>query len=644
MTLDFIHLGFILPILLLPFFIFINNHPIKVIRFISKILISISIIMIIVIVPLYSAYSLGYKTLIIPAIPLLSRLVTWLMEKAKLFNTNYTQIIDKLLVLSTVAIGLGLLSVAYAQPLKPIMFTIIALTFVYFVDIRKYSLISNLFGVILAVFILKQSVDAIYTVVMLYILGMLLIRFMDKIFNFNEKSRASVERITLAVILLISYKLIIVGGIHLLSVGLLMKMIMFCSLILFYIGLNYLLEKIKFSIILRHYVPGSIPLIILLLMFFWINNSNIKLMYGQVFLMLTPIFLMLNLFRILSPLEQYFRESIGFDLKDLNQTFNFYLGKKLGSVFFNFLFGKEYHLIKSKFSFIALCLHGVVFYLIFRKILPEDGFESSSNYYFVFLSILSITSAFSFISSISDLDTQQTKEQGLEKSVAIKKSTSIMINYLFILIPIVLIVKSQLQNVGVIGVILMIIYLIFIIINTNIVFLMDLMLPNYNQLSYTRGYLSFAILTFSHITLFVTFFYYFNEKNLLEIQEKFISFFCYFSFVSFSIAKLIGYDKYTGSKKCRRQALWLFILLILGTFPSIILTPIILSFLINNRLDIVKFTFLYELVLVIETAGFLALAIFPSTNDNFKGKYKDIIKQQKTKIKQDKEKFQQLLK
>lgn len=61
-------------------------------------------------------------------------------------------------------------------------------------------------------------------------------------------------------------------------------------------------------------------------------------------------------------------------------------------------------------------------------------------------------------------------------------------------------------------------------------------------------------------------------------------------------------------------------------------------------MDIVKFTFLYELVLVIETAGFLALAIFPSTNDNFKGKYKDIIKQQKSKIKQDKEKFQQLLK
>ncbi|MDT0150420.1 hypothetical protein Q9R38_28295 [Priestia aryabhattai] len=644
MTLDFIHLGFILLVLLLPFFIFINNHPIKVIRFISKVLISISIIMIIVIVPLYSAYSLGYKTLIIPAIPVLSRLVTWLMEKAKLFNTNYTQIIDKLLVLSAVAIGLGLLSVAYAQPLKPIMFTIIALTFLYFVDIRKYSLIGNLFGIILTVFSLKQSIDAIYTVVTLYILGMLLIRLMDKIFNFNEKSRASVERITLAVILLISYKLIIIGGIHLPSVGLLMKTIMFCSLILFYIGLNYFLEKIKFSIILRHYVPGSIPLIILLLMFFLINNSNIKLMYGQVFLMLTPIFLMLNLFRILSPLEQYFRESIGFDLKDLNQTFNFYLGKKLGSVFFNFLFGKEYHLIKSKFSFTALCLYGVVFYLIFRKILPEDGFESSSNYYLVFLSILSITSAFSFISSISDLDTQQTKEQGLEKSLAIKKSTSIMINYLFILIPIVLIVKSQLQNVGIIGLILMIIYLIFIIINTNIVFLMDLMLPNYNQLSYTRGYLSFAILTFSHITLLVTFFYYFNEKNLLEIQGKFISFFCYFSFVSFSIAKLIGYDKYTGSKKCRRQALWLFILLILGTVPSIILTPIILSFLIHSRLDIVKFTFLYELVLVIETVGFLALAIFPSTNDNFKGKYKDIIKQQKSKIKQDKERFQQLLK
>lgn len=291
MPISLIYVGFIFPLLMLPFFILNIYHPNNFIRRLSKILITLSLIVAIIVVPLYGLHQLGIKSLLIPIVPILSRGVTWGLEKTNVFKVNLIVIVDKLLKLSFISVGLVMLGTAYNQPLKPVVFTIIVIAFILFVDIGKYILMGYLFGIVLAVFLISQSTDAMFTVVFIYIVVMLLLRFFDKVFSFSEKVRNSLESSAMIIILLISYPLIINGGLKLNFEDLFVQLAVFIGLLSIYLCTTYLIGKVKFSISFQHYIPSGTSFLLVFLMLKLIENFNIANRFGIVFYLLIFIFL-----------------------------------------------------------------------------------------------------------------------------------------------------------------------------------------------------------------------------------------------------------------------------------------------------------------------------------------------------------------
>ncbi|MGG3308567.1 hypothetical protein ABER23_14190 [Paenibacillus lautus] len=242
MSISVVNMGFILPILLIPFFILISRHPSRIIRKCSKILLLLSAIVAIIVFSLVSIFQLGIKILVIPLVPVLSRGVTWILEITNLFNANYMVVIDKLLKLSIASVGLGLFAIAYEQPLKPIVATIVVVAFILFINIGKYIISGYLFGIVLAVFMISQSTDAMYTVVFIFIVVMLILRFFDKVFSFSDKVRSSSESTAAIIILLASYPLIIRGGLQFHFEDFFIQIAVFVGLLFIYLGTTFLVR------------------------------------------------------------------------------------------------------------------------------------------------------------------------------------------------------------------------------------------------------------------------------------------------------------------------------------------------------------------------------------------------------------------
>ncbi|MEK5505718.1 hypothetical protein MKX46_07940 [Paenibacillus sp. FSL P4-0113] len=632
MSISVVNMGFILPILLLPFFILINRHPNRIIRKCSKMLLLLSAIVAIIVIPLVSIFQLGIKVLVIPLVPFLSRGVTWILEKTNLFNANYMVIVDKLLKLSIASVGLGLLAIAYEQPLKPIVATIVVVAFILFVNIGKYIISGYLFGIVLAVFMISQSTDAMYTVVFIFIVVMLILRFFDKVFSFSDKVRSSTESTAAIIILLASYPLIIKGGLQFHFEDFFIQIVVFVGLFFIYLGTTLLIDKIRMPGTLQHYIPTGISLALVFLILGSIKNSNIANSFGVIFYFLIFIFLGLTFLRILSPLDKLLHVTSLLNSANMLEALHFYFGKKFGQILFIFLYGKSPHSVKPIFSFIMLGVHIVGMFLIYKQLSLAASSSSSLNNDYFYYTVLSVLSSFSFVFSISRAIDKEKLNAGMGNEEAMKCSTAIALNYFFTLVPFLLIGYKYLNEIGLVGIIFGIIYIFMIIINTNIALWIDFSKPQYNNFAISRGYLSVAILVLPHLALVGAFYYFFDAINPLESLKGIVGVFLVVSLVSAIVARAMSYDKFLGSKKFRKISFWILVLLIIGLKPLTIANVVLFLLMGFSRELAMQLTFYFEVSFLMDIVTLIIIVLLPSSNDNYKGNITTLVKQWRNEL------------
>ncbi|WP_045520628.1 hypothetical protein [Neobacillus niacini] len=618
MSISVANMGFILPILLLPFFILINRHPNRIIRKGSKMFLLLSAIVAIIVIPLIGIFQLGTKVLVIPLVPFLSRGVTWILEKTNLFNTNYMVVVDKLLKLSIASVILGLLAIAYEQPLKPIVATIVVLAFILFVNIGKYIISGYLFGIVLAVFMISQSTDAMYTVVFIFIVVMLILRFFDKVFSFSDKVISSTESTAAIIVLLASYPLIIKGGLQLHFEDFFIQIVVFVGLLFIYLGTTVLINKIRIPGTLQHYIPTGISLALVLLILESIKNSNIANSFGIIFYFLILIFLGLTFLRILSPLDKLLHVTSLLNSANILEALQFYFGKKFGQLLFIFLYGKSPQSIKPIFTFIMLGVHIVGIFLIIKQLPPAVSSSSSLNNDYLYYTVLSVFSSFSFVFSISRAIDKEKLNAGMGNEEAMSCSTAIALNYFFTLVPFLLIGYKYLNEIGLAGIIFGIVYIFMIIINTNFALWRDFTKPQYNNFAISRGYLSFAILVLPHIALAGAFYYFFDVINPLESLKGIMGVFLVVSLVSAIVARAMSYDNFLGSKKFRKISFWILVLLIIGLKPLTMANAVFFLLMGFSRELAMQLTFYLEVSFLMNIVTLIIIVLLPSSNDEYR--------------------------
>lgn len=635
-----VNIGFILAILLLPFFIFFIRHPNRVIRRCSKILFLVLVIIAIIIIPLVGIFQFGIKIFFIPLVPLVSRGATWILERTNILNTDYMRIVEKLLMLSAASVGLGLFAMAYEQPLKPITATIIVLAFILFVDIGKYIITGYLFGIVSAVFMISQSPDAIYTVVFIFIVVMLIVRFFDRMFSFSDTVRLRIESSATIIIILASYPLIITGGLKFYFEDFFIQIVVFTGLLFIYIGTSFLINKIpvRIPVTLQHFIPIGISLVLVFTILVSVKNSNIANNFGLIFYFLIFIFLGLTFLRILSPLDKLFNVTSFLNSINMLESLQFYFGNKFGKILFVFLYGKSAELIKPIYSFIMLGLYIVGGYLIFKQLSPEViNFDSNNNGHF-FYTVLSACFSYSFVYSVSKTIDSQKLSVGMSNEDAIKFSTAIVINYFFILIPLLLFAHKQFQEIGLVGIILGIIFILLIILNTNITLCLDFSKPQYNDFAITREYLSFAILVIPHIVLVGAFYYFFEVSNPLESIKRIIEVFILVSLISVIIARAMSYDNFLGSKKFRKISLFILIFLIIGVEPIARFNAIFFLLMGFSQELAMQFTYYINISILMDIITLIVIVLLQSSNDKYKDDILTLLRKRKNKFRDYKSK------
>lgn len=81
-----IKLGVILPNILLPIWLFLINHPYRLVKNSSKIFLVLSIVSVIVTMPIYMLVTLKYWILLLFFAPILFRVLEILLNKTGLIN------------------------------------------------------------------------------------------------------------------------------------------------------------------------------------------------------------------------------------------------------------------------------------------------------------------------------------------------------------------------------------------------------------------------------------------------------------------------------------------------------------------------------------------------------------------------------
>ncbi|MDM5197265.1 hypothetical protein QUF79_04375 [Fictibacillus enclensis] len=579
MDISIINIGIIFPILLLPLLILLSQHPNKIIRSVVKVLILFVVFSLIAVIPLYSLYQVGAKALIIPLIPIVSRCAVWIITKTKIISFNLTDIIYNLLLLSIASVGFSLLSIAYEQKIQYTLLVILALWISLFVETGKYILMANFSGLVIPAYLISRSADATAFLLFIYIIGMLIIRFLDKILSLSTRARTNVERTLIVIILLGTYPVMIQRNFNFPLQTILIQFVVFIELFLIYFSLTYIIEKFNIHFVLQHYIPPIVSVILVILIINFKANANISSTFSLTFYFLVLIFTFFACLRILSPISKGGKDTSYFNNETILEGFQFYFGKNFGSKLFRLIMGSNPHLIRPTFSYsiFGICISAVSF--VFFK---NNNFNTLSesvikNSYFY--TLLSVLTALSFVNSISKV-VEKKDANGLKPEEAIKYSTSISFNYLFTLLPFLWIEYKELRELNLPLLIICLCYVLFIVLSTNFLLILDFSKINLNGLALTRGFLSLTMMALPYISLIIAFIHFFNNDLLESLKIV------YFTLLPLSLffavlSRLLSYDILLLSKKSLVTSLILLLLsilnllfnkaFVLGTMSSLLL-------------------------------------------------------------------------
>lgn len=631
-------LSLILPNLLLPFFIMLLKHPLKSVSKISRFFSCLSIVVIVASIPMFILIKLKYWTFLLLLIPILFRAMEVVINKIQL--SDYIKLSDKklnsLLFTSMVCIFIIFLLANYNYTSYGlwISFILIISRITDFYTIRKYNLLVGLlFGPILTVMPPFKSANTFTTYAVIWGIFSLL-SYVLSIIRFN-KFLKTIEENSVVLIVPIALLIILSGGIPIM-----LPLLWGSMLTLFYIFTliipDYIIQKRRLPLLIKHYSIVIITICLFTSLSFLNRITELSSVINQIIILLSPLFLLIILGRLLSPILQNVKTRQFITMDEIFESLVLILGNAMGKYIFRVVYGKDYKLIKCKHAiFILACISVGLFSISFHvlNLDPLSIINNSTIYNPVIILAISFNSiicALTFFTGVSELFNRDSYSKGLPKDMSFKISCNIVNNYFMIIISLLLINYDTIKNIGIIG-LLIIGYMFFTnMFNISLTLHFDLQIKNYNDLRKTRYMVSIML---QAIGIFVLIFYvlYFWEIqiNNKSIHLSSITYIFYYIFVSGLVAKLIGYDTYWASKKMMKQSRYILFIAILPFiiaaidksmsafvyYLSIKLFSSLLLIIFNDKiitLKIIYFSLLSYFWLIFSA---IATLIIPSTNE-----------------------------
>lgn len=608
-----LHYGLLIPTLLLPVFILLNKHPVKGIRVLSVILLFLDILIIIGFVPIYVLIELKFWVLLYLIIPLIFRLLSFLTDKMDITNDNRKVIIKNLLFSSFASSTLIILfaSFNYLEEGTPLVVGLFIFLLTFTKQISKYPLVSAVVaGIVPMLFPGFDKLNSYFTIYIVWIIVQFLCHLTLKITK--KKRTMDIEKVLITVIIIVSSTLLLTDTNVYGWADISLYGIFLISFLTFIYGIPYTLESFKMNRTIKHYSPIFVAVSVSsFLVYFGLKYTGLlnflRPIYSYIFLIVIAI----SLPRCLSPLDKKASSSSPFKLDNIYSVFILWFGKKIGIFIFSNLFGKHYKEINQIINLIMISLIFIFTFLIpseISSIYKDELFDTTIL--ITVITINSIIATMTFFNELIHLIELKSKSQGLSKEKSLKISTSLALQYVFMILPLVILSFSLLSSY--ISIITIIIFIILFFLNINISLFIDLISKENNNFKRVRYNLSqFLQLCPLLLCLLLILLHNLNDHLLFWLMI--------FTFLSTILAKLVGYDLEIGSKKHYKLSLKTFLVSLL----SLLYFQFPISSLFEELITIKNFIIFVKLLILLTFSQSLAIILIVPTNNSNNSIFRD---------------------
>ncbi|MEW9701938.1 hypothetical protein [Paenibacillus sp. SI8] len=616
---SFVAYGFILPSLLLPFFILLWEHPFKIIRFFAKLFLIVALLVIIAVIPVYVFVQLKFWVLLVGVIPLMFRFLTVVLERLHFFSFTDKKLIENLMFASIGASSVIFIG-ASSNTLQNTAFLAVIIFLLYLTDskiVEKYPHIGTLFGPIALAFPVFQNFNVNFTIVFVWAVLAVILEATLKLFRIEKTTR--MQKVFLLLIAITAEIISTMGGVPLNWIDITLKGLTLFSITFIVFSCYILFDNLKNNYV-RHYGSGVVALAVMatILILFFKYEGMRTFLQPLIFIFILQC-LTTTFCRFIAPFNRSMSKSFVFQLDNVKEILELGFGKRLGHLMFMSLFGKNYDDIKVRYALLFLFLPVGIIALI------SLGFFSQSHFFDIvqvkssvvaFITLQSMLAAVTFVTEMSQLSDKERMSDGLSSSEALRSSTLLVIEYFFMLIPMLLFHFDIFRNLGTGGIIFVVMYFLLLFINTNMFLYFDLKEKQYNNLNRVRLKTSMFMQLFGHSVLLIFFLGYYSQTYGLQFYDKFAPSIFTLTFWGIFMGKLIGYDTDIASKRFYKKNALMFVSLLLIFKSCFYIFPFVLHFIIKDVSKLTGVVVFFALCNVSFLARGLAVLLIPPSNDS----------------------------
>ncbi|WP_339207900.1 hypothetical protein MHH56_09565 [Paenibacillus sp. FSL K6-3182] len=612
--------SYIIISLFIPFLFLIFNHTNRIIKWVSRTILVLVMFYIVAAIPFLILSELKYWSLMLIAIPIMFRVVSILLRRIGLFGSKSIQIVENLMFASVSSLSIIFIG-ASSNTLEKLFFLILIFFFLNATDfkiVEKYPYLGMLFGPIIAVIPSYDGFNVFYTAVLIWIA--ITIAFNSFLKIFKIKKTKNIEKSVL--ILYVTVFLIVTnnGGVNLswTDIGLKILTIFVCGCLLF--GCSFLInQKVpnKYRYI-KHYSIVIMATIFISFLLIMMNfYEGVQLFFKPIVALIIGMGLFLSFGRLWSSFYQLMTsKAFPFQMDNLNEIMQLIFGKNLGQSLFNIVFGLNYAEIKLRVAlplFIVFIVGGagsVSFLYPSYNVFLFDNNEM----FLAFIITNSMFAAFMMLGEIASIINKESVLEGISQEKALQRSTSIIMSYSFIFIPLLIYNIDIFMSVDLIWRILGGCFLLMLYANINIMLYLDLQKPSYNHFKNTRIVASSMLQAFALALAPILIFTSYSEQFGLQFINEYNASVFVISFLAMYIAKLLSYDMEFGSKRMYLRNLLLFLFLIISTNSIVNVGPY-LFLIVTRNVEQATYLSVHSILAHISLLGCsLAILLLPWSN------------------------------
>ncbi|MDU1350587.1 hypothetical protein [uncultured Clostridium sp.] len=628
-------------ILSIPVTLMLLNHPINNVIRIAKITLLLSIVGILILFPVIVIIRLKIWTLLLVAIPILARIIQYILNKAQI--QKYLSRLDDKQLFNLLITCLGTILFFYLSIdfniIYGFWFSLFLFVFATVKPIREITNSNILYGAVFGLLSTAMTVyiniaeisntDAIIT----FLFSWFIIGVPLNVIPSLKKSESSQ---VLGFILIPSLYLILLkkGGVNILLPEFFKSgfFLLICILLIWI--MNKLINEKKLPIIIKQFL---LPTLLVGILAFFIGMQN-RADELKLILSLSTYFLSI-LCILLAFGRGYFSILYGVDEnrklikeKEITEGFKWILGDNLGIKVFKFLFGENYIQIGMK---TALVFIGIIIIQLFiaMNILDENVGNISLPSYLQFVIPLmcimtSTRCSITLLNEIIGVINLKNNNANYNRSHSEKTGVTISVNYYLIIISVIVANTYFNSTINIYFLIFIMIWFALCSLSFSIILSKELQTKDFNNFQRTRHMLSVMLygigkfsVAYFLISLYQLDIYNYNLKyNIVLITL--------IPFVATLIAKLVGYDTLLASKKLKedsfRRAVFLIIYFAFFAMFNHSLLSNIFFYIFHSEKVAILIAFSVNVLLFYELMESLPILIIPHTN-NKAGNMKDYI-------------------